>query len=141
MEVREFHPFDLEGMLVPMMQTHLGAGNSLTEYAMALKAGGEAFTATVDGKPIACIGLIKFWEGRKYVWAFLAPHMPCYKLSLTRAIVRWLRYHGAGRLETAIVCADPKAVRWAELFGFEREGTMRRWTEGGDDCFMYARVR
>lgn len=139
MEVREFHPYDLDAVTIPVMGERLG-GTSLTQYAIDLKQGGEAFTATVAGVPIACIGLIKYWEGRKYVWAFLAPDFCKHALSVTRAIRRWLKYHGTGRLETAIRCVDPRAVKWAEGFGFEREGLMRRWTEDGQDCFLYARL-
>jgi hypothetical protein len=66
MEVREFNPYDLDYMdLRPLNspELHLGGG-SLTQYGMSLKAAGEAFTATVDGTPIACIGVFHFWPGR-----------------------------------------------------------------------------
>jgi len=141
MEIREFHPYDIDGMGMTLLKDQLGTGNSLTTYAMQLKAQGESFTATVDGVPIACIGLINFWEGRKYVWAFLSDDFCKAKLSLTRAIRRWLRYHHTqGRIETAIQCDNPGAIRWAEGFGFQREGTMRQWMLG-QDFYLYARVR
>lgn len=142
MEVREFNPYDLEYMNLRPMQSpelHLGGGN-LIEYGMAIKQAGECFTATSDGKPIATVGLFHFWPGRRYAWAFLADDFCACKLSLTRAIHRWLRYHGQGRIETAVQCHDPKAIRWAEGFGFQREGLMRRWDANGNDCYMYARI-
>ena len=140
MEVREFHPYDLDAMHMPAFTPRLG-GQSLVEHAQGLKSGGDCFTATVDGKPIACIGLIHYWATRKYVWAFLSDDFCPHALSLTRAIHRWLKYHGSGRLETAIDPRDEKAIRWAQRFGFEREGLMRAWTEKGEDMFLYARVR
>lgn len=140
MEVREFHPYDLDKLRLPVFTPRLG-GASLTEHAMGLKAGGECYTATVNGEPIACIGLIQWWEGRRYVWAYLSDDFCKYTVALTRAIHRWLKYHGHGRLETAIDPSHEKAIRWAERFGFEREGLMRHWTETGADMFLYARVR
>ncbi len=140
MEVREFHPYDLDSLNVPLFTPRLG-GATLTQHAMALKEGGDSFTATVNGDPIAAIGLIHFWPGRKYVWAYLSPDFCKYTLGLTRRIHQWLRYHGQGRIETAIDPRDEKAIRWAERFGFEREGMMRRYLETGEDMYLYARVR
>jgi RimJ/RimL family protein N-acetyltransferase len=140
MEVREFHPFDLDGLRLPLFTPRLG-GATLTEHAMGLKAGGDCFTATVDGSPIACVGLIQWWAGRRYVWCYLSDNFCRHTVALTRAIHRWLKYHGEGRLETAIDPQNEKAIRWAERFGFEREGLMRRWTETGADMFLYARIR
>lgn len=139
MEVREFHPYDLDRMNVSALP-RLG-GETLTQHAMALQAHGSCWTATVRGDAIASIGLITFWEGRRYAWAFLADDFPQHALSITRAIHRWLRYHGAGRIETAVEPRDEKAVRWAERFGFVREGLMRHWTPEGTDMYLYARVR
>ena len=139
--VREFHPYDIDGMGMTLVQGQIGSGDGLTQYAMQLKASGQSFTATVDDVPIACIGLIDFWQGRQYAWAFLSDDFCKAKLALTRAVHRWLRYHhAAGRIETAVQCDNPRAIRWAEGFGFEREGTMRQWMLG-QDFFMYARVR
>lgn len=138
MEVREFHPYDLDGLRLSLFKPCLG-GQTLTEHAMGLKSSGECFTATVNGDPIACIGLINWWEGRRYVWAYLHADVAQYTVALTRAIHRWLKYHGAGRIETAIDPLDEKAIRWAERFGFEREGMMRRYLEN-QDMWLYARI-
>jgi RimJ/RimL family protein N-acetyltransferase len=140
MEVREFHPYDLQSLNVPLFTMRLG-GPSATEHAIALKEAGDCFTATVNGDPIASIGLIHFWPGRKYVWAYLAPDFCRNALSLTRAIHRWLKYHGDGRIETAIDPLDAKAIRWAERFGFKCEGLMVKYLETGQDMYLYARVR
>jgi len=139
-EVREFHPYDLETLRLPLFVPRLGGG-TLVEHAMGLKSGGDCYTATVNGDPIACIGLIKWWEGRQYVWAYLSDDFCKHTIALTRAIHRWLKYHGHGRLETAIDPRHEKAIRWAERFGFKYEGTMAQYLESGEDMFLYARVR
>ena len=131
MEIREFHPYDLQD---------LGIVGPDVKHAIALKEGGDSFTVTVDGNPIACIGLITHWEKRRYVWAYLSPMSCRYMLPLTRAVGRWLKYHGEGRIETAVDCNFPPAARWVEMFGFVREGIMRHWSPDGRDYFLYARV-
>jgi RimJ/RimL family protein N-acetyltransferase len=140
MEVREFHPYDLEALRVPVFTPRLG-GATLTQHAMALKESGECFTATVNGQAIASIGLIQWWPGRRYVWAYLSDDFCAHALSLTRAIHRWLKYHGDGRIETAIDPRDPRAIRWAERFGFKCEGLMVKYLENGQDMYLYSRVR
>lgn len=141
MEIREFHPYDLDGLILPEFEPCLG-GATRTEHAQALMTipGAQCFTATVDGEPIACIGLFPWWRGRKYAWAYLRQDFQCNALSLTRAVHRWLRYHGEGRIETAIDPADEKAIRWAERFGFKREGLMRQYLATGRDMYLYARI-
>lgn len=140
MEVREFHPYDLEALSLQPMQADSKALVT-TQHGMALKECGDCFTATVDGNPIGCIGVVNHWEGRRYVWAYLAHDVGIHMISLTRAIKLWLKYHGQGRLETAVDCRFDAAVRWAEMLGFEREGRMRHWSPTGDDFWLYARIR
>ena len=48
----------------PMMTTE--HGDEITS------APGQAWTGFVDGKPIACAGMIEFWKGRAYAWAYLS---------------------------------------------------------------------
>jgi RimJ/RimL family protein N-acetyltransferase len=140
MEVREFHPYDLQTLKLQPMQSCLQESASSVQHGMALKEAGDCFTATVDGEPIACIGLVNHWEGRRYVWAFLSDDAGKALVPLTRAIQRWLKYHGKGRIETAVDCRFDAAVRWAELLGFQREGRMRHWAPTGDDFWLYARI-
>jgi hypothetical protein len=70
----------------------------------------------------------------------LAENAKKYRLSLHRAIKRYLRYHGGGRIETAIDPNFPESIDWAERLGFQREGLMAHWTPDGSDWLLYARV-
>lgn len=139
MEVRTCTTFDL--MNLELQPSQAAMRERMTpQYCRDLLAGGDSYCATVAGNPVACIGLIHYWETRKYVWAFLAPSAGQHMLTLTRAVRRWLKYHGAGRLETAVDCRNDMDIRWAELLGFTREGVMRKWTPEGLDVFLYARI-
>jgi len=139
MEVRTCTTFDLMNLELQPTQAHM-RDTMTPQYCRDLLAGGDSFCATVDGYPIACIGLIHHWATRKYVWAFLSPSAGRYMLALTRAVAQWLKYHGAGRIETAVDCRNAKDIRWAEHLGFVREGTMRKWTPDGCDVYLYARI-
>jgi RimJ/RimL family protein N-acetyltransferase len=139
MEVREFHPYDLEELQLQPMQADYKP-IATTQHGMALKEAGDCFTVTVDGIPIGCIGVVNFWEKRRHAWAYLSQDAGKHLVPLTRAIRRWLKYHGEGRLETAVDCRFDAAIRWVEMMGFEREGKMRQWSPTGDDFWLYARI-
>ena len=121
-------------------QTIAAAGIELEDFSYALSRFDEAFTATHDGAVVACVGLIPLSNNCRRVWAYLARDIGNGILLLHRNILRWLRYHGAGRIEATIACDFPAAIRWAEMLGFEREGTMKQF-ERDHDYFLYARVR
>lgn len=141
MEIREFHPYDLQALNLQYLQAAF-APSMTVEHGIALKSGGDDnFTVVVDGKPIACIGLVEHWPKRRYVWAYLVEGIGKRDMvRLRQAIAQWLRYHGAGRIETAIDPAFAKSVGWAESLGFEREGVLRHWTPDGSDWIMYSRI-
>ena len=140
MEVRTFQPADLFAM--SLQRAQLGMVDNLREgnYAQSLKEAGPAFTATSDGDVIACIGVIKQWDTYGRAWALLDERAGRCMVALTRGIRRWLRYHNPGRIDTAVDCDFPAAIRWAEMLGLAREGRMRRYTPEGRDCFLYAQV-
>ena len=126
-------------MTLQRMQSCLSFGGQTIENAKGLHASQDAFTATVDGNVIACIGLIEFWPGRRMAWAYLAQGVSAHIAELTDAVQRWLRYHGDGRIEAYIDPSYRCAKRWARKLGFEREGPLRQWVPG-KDYDMYARI-
>lgn len=139
MEVRSFRPSDfLEIQLQPMQAQITFTGQTL-EHAQGLAQSDEAFTAIAGAEVIACIGVIRYWEGRRFIWAYLAASAGQHLRPLTREIRRWLTYHGQGRVETAIDPQFANSVQWAALLGFQCEGTMREWIPG-KDFDLYARI-
>lgn len=139
MEVRKCTPFDLMNMELQPTQEYMRE-QMTAQYCHDLLASGDSYCATVDGNVIACIGLINFWPTRRYVWAFLAPSAERHKIALFKAIRLWLKYHGTGRLESAVVPTNMKDVRFAERLGFRSEGLMEKWTPEGNDVYLYARI-
>lgn len=137
-EVRAYVPEDFLALRLQPMQSQPIAGQTEAN-ADDLAASTESYTATVDGEVIACIGLIQFWPGRRLVWAYLAYNAGPHMLRLTRLILRWMRYHGQGRIEAAIDPEFPASIRWAHRLGFQREGTMRQYVPG-KDYDLYARI-
>ena len=140
MEVRKFRPQDLCAIHLQPNQKIAPEGIEPLDFGSQLSVFSETFTATHDGEVIACVGLIPFSGHCRRVWAYLSADSGRVMLLLHRNILRWLRYHGAGRIEATIACDFLAAIRWAEMLGFEREGPMKQF-ERGRDYFLYARVR
>lgn len=139
MEVRPFRPSDfLEIQLQPMQARVTFTGQTL-EHAQGLAQSDESFTAVAGSEVIACIGVIRYWEGRRFIWGYLAESAGRCLRPLTREVKRWLTERGQGRIETAIDPQFANSVQWARLLGFEREGTMREWIPG-KDFDLYARI-
>ncbi len=141
MEVRTFAPTDL--LALSLQHAQIGMFENIREpsYGESLAKAGPSFTATVDGDPIACIGVIDQWSGYARAWALISMFAGPYMLHLTRGIRTWLKYHNPGRIDTAVDCQFPEAIRWARLLGFAQEGTMRAYTPERRDCFLYSKVR
>lgn len=147
MEVRLYEPADLMALRLQPMQACLGLGGQTEENAKGLNASQDAYTVTVDGDVVACLGLVEFWPGRRQVWAYLSAMPVRQLLQLTRLAERWLRYHGDGRIEASI---DPTfrstrsgrpnpSERWAQRLGFKYEGRMAQYIPG-NDFLLYARI-
>lgn len=140
MEVSAFNPEDFKSLYVQPAQAIMAPELADPKYASDLAKGGYCYSARSNGILVACIGLIDYWPGRRYAWAFLAREIEHVMIPLHRNVVRWLKYRGEGRIETAVDCQHQAAIRWAEMLGFEREGTMRQWTQDGRDVYLYARL-
>ena len=104
-------------------------------------APGQAWTALVDGKPIACAGMIEFWRGRAYAWAYLSEDFKRYAKSVHRATIAMLAGAPWRRVEMTVDVNHGAAKRWAAHLGFEREGVCRAWTTDGRDVELWAKVR
>jgi len=101
---------------------------------------GTAWTATADGVPMVCGGIIPVWEGRGYAWTLIdrdaGPHM----LGLTRAIRSLLDRAAWRRLEMAVDADFEAGARWAVLLGFRCECLAPKYLPDGRDAFVYVRL-
>lgn len=105
---------------------------------------GDAWTALVDGRPIACAGTVEVWSGRAYAWALLAEDAGPYMLRVTSAIRSYLDAAPFARVEMAVAAGFAAGCRWAEMLGFVCETPdkpMHSYLPNGGDAWLYARVK
>lgn len=104
---------------------------------------GQAWTAMLDGHPIACAGVVEVWRGRAYAWALLSDEAGPHMLRLTREIRSRLERLPFRRVEMAVDAGFPEAARWARVLGFwlETPNPMRGYLPNGRDAWLYARLK
>lgn len=110
-------------------------------YARALEEAGNGYTAVVDGRAIACAGLVEQWEGRALAWALIAEDAGPHFVRVTRAVRRALDMAHWRRVEAQVDVTFTAGIRWAEMLGFRAESVMQKFTPEGHDAFMYVRIR
>lgn len=110
-----------------------------TPEAMAADYG-QAWTGMVDGKPVACAGLVEMWAGRAYAWAVLSKDVGPHLLRVTREIRFRLDAAPFGRVEMAVDAKFSNGCRWAERLGFRLESLAGKYLPGGRDAFIYVRI-
>lgn len=140
MIVEPFRPDHLKELPLQLAQAHLSATVAGKEYAAALSLG-EAYAALIEGRPVACAGLVEMWPGRAIAWALLSRDAGPHFLKIHRAVARMLDLCPCHRVEAYADAGFPAASRWLETLGFAREGVMRAFTADRRDCFLYARIR
>ena len=106
---------------------------------------GKAFTGLVDGKPIACAGMMPMWRGRDLAWAFFGRDMPTrswvfFAKHLRRAVDASLS-NGTWRVEMTVKHGFANGCRLARLLGFNMEAVLAKYGPDGEDHIMYARTR
>ena len=101
---------------------------------------GAAYTALADGRPIACAGIIRVWEGRGYAWSYLSEEALSRFKDVHRAVLKALRACRLPRVEMAVNPQHPAAKRWAWHLGFDFECLARKWAPDGRDMEIWVRI-
>lgn len=140
MQLIAFLPEHLMALKLQAAQSSAQSLMTAEHGAEIVGAGGRAWTAVVDGKPIACAGMIEFWKGRAYAWAYLSEDFKAHAKSVHRATLELLSGAPWRRVEMTVDVHHGAAKRWAAHLGFEREGVCRAWTPDGRDVELWARV-
>ena len=140
MEIVPFQADHLDALQLQPAQAMFYAKFS-PQYAYALEEVGNSWTALLDGRPIACAGIVEQWEGRGLAWALLAHDCGRHFIAITRAVQRALTASPFRRVEAQVDAEFGPGMRWAQMLGFEVESKMRRFTPEGRDAFMYVRIR
>lgn len=102
------------------------------------------FTLFYDMKPLLCFGIETKWPGCAEVWMLPGVHLDNIPFTVAKGSRRLFHQLAAilhaRRLQIVVNTTRPKAIRFAEFCGFQREGRMQEYGPEGDDYFMYARL-
>lgn len=140
MNLEPFKPEHLQALKLQAAQSSFQPMMTAFHGREIASAPGQAWTAFVDGKPIACAGMIEFWKGRAYAWAYLSDDFKKHAKSVHRATIAMLGGAPWRRVEMTVDVDHGTAKRWAAHLGFEREGVCRAWTTDGRDVELWAKV-
>lgn len=102
----------------------------------------QAWTATLDGKVIACCGIVPIWKGRSMMWSQISKTIsPKGMILLTRAVKRVFDLN-SDRLEAFIADGHEAGHRWIKMLGFTLDTPMpmEKVLPNGEDAYLYSRV-
>lgn len=139
----EIVPFKAEHILALQLQDEQAYSKPFIteEYAKWLE-GEYAFTALVDGKPIAVAGVTELWANRALMWSFLGKDAGPHLLAIHKATLRAIKALPYRRLEADTPCDFVEGHRWLKMLGFKLEAErMEAYLPNGGDSSLYARVR
>lgn len=141
MIVERYHPDHLKDLVLQPAQEYARASVESKDYCNALSHS-EAYSAFVNGRVVACIGVVPVWEGRGDAWALIARDIgPMGMHKLHFAVRKLINASPLRRIEACCDAGFEQAHRWLLLLGFGYEGPLRKYTPDGRDCLRFARVR
>jgi hypothetical protein len=141
MIVKPFEAWHLDELTLQDSQSIFEPSLVNSGYGLSLQTAGPAYSAVIDDKVIACLGIIPQWENRAIAWGLISGDAGKYFIGVHKAVKRFLDLQDYARIETSVSCNFDQGHRWAQMLGFEREGMMRKYTPDGRDCDLYARIR
>jgi hypothetical protein len=101
-----------------------------------------AYSIQVDGRVIACAGVVEYWKNRGEAWAFVDRKCKREFLALHHIVRDFLDHCPVRRIEAAVSTTFSAGHRWVRALGFELEAPiLRAYGPDGGDCSLYARVR
>lgn len=115
------------------------------EYPQLLYHAGPAFSGfDWHGTYLGSFGMGKYWDGVGKLWLILdkkvSKHPKAFHRLFRDRMDLWYSMYNLVRLFTDVSAHDPRAIRWIESFGFEREGLQKSYGPNHEDYFLYARV-
>lgn len=139
MQVIPFHPDHLYA-LIPETPERAGWEVAPAAHIHALD-NGHAVTGLIDGKPVACGGLVLLWPGVAEGWLATTPAAVAHPTWLVRSIIRFIRAKIAElqirRLQAHVDASFTRAWMWLERLGLQRESEMLRYGRDGGTYYMY----
>jgi len=108
-------------------------------------AGYDAWTGLDSGHIIGCAGIFPMWEGVGEAWFIGADRIKAHSLSTIKFIKKVFKdKQDEGeyvRLQANVRADWPKAIKFAELVGFKKEGYMKKFGPDGLDYLIMGRIR
>jgi len=103
----------------------------------------HAWTLCDDGTPVACSGVMEFWEGVAEGWLNVScDALKKHPIRITREIIRHLQVLikdlGIRRLQCRVRTDFPLGIKFVERLGWKPEGVLEGFAPDGQDCIMYA---
>ena len=111
-----------------------------SEYLTALATLGPAISGEVDGRIVACGGVVKQLFGLGTAWALFDQSAGRHFIRMDRVMRGVLETAGLRRIEATVETDFTPGCRWLSLLGFHSEGLMRSYGPNGEDHLRYARI-
>jgi RimJ/RimL family protein N-acetyltransferase len=134
LKIMDLHPEDLKNIQdFPDYYNHMD------------KASDYGYAVCVDGRPMACFGVIQLWPNVGEIW--MIPdrimlskyktkfHKGAFKFMLATA--KQLNLH---RIHCTVKANNARAIKWIEKMSFTQEGVCRQYGPDKEDYIMYARL-
>ena len=112
------------------------------DYARQLMAC-DAYTAVLDGAPVAVAGLVTIWPCRAHLSALVSDQLGPAFNTLHREVARRLAASPIRRIEATVDGTFEPGHRWLRMLGFQCETPrgMIGYRPDGGTSFLYARVQ
>lgn len=107
-------------------------------YIATLAQVGPAATALMQGRVVACAGVVCQDYGVGTLWAFIAHDAGQHFVRLHRCARRLMHLAQMRRIEASAEVDFGPGCRWLELLGFQSEGLMKQYGPDGSDHIRFA---
>tara|TARA_S200002703_G_scaffold109005_1_gene94789 strand:- start:2081 stop:2521 length:441 start_codon:yes stop_codon:yes gene_type:complete len=115
------------------------------DFAETLDVPGLAFTAVDNGHLVASGGVQPLWNGVGEGWFVQSGFFPKKKISIIKLIKEnfddIINENSFFRVQAGVRSDWRQGVRFAEYFGFQHEGIMRKYGPDGQDYHRMARIK
>jgi hypothetical protein len=140
--IRPYAPDDLAALVLRDDQTALRALAANVDQAKLLDIEGLAHTAVVDGRTVACFGMVPQWAGRSTCWVILGDVPDVARPGIIDAAREKLdaAQRLCRRLDMTVADDDGEGHALAAELGFTVEGILLAYAPGGGDRFSYSRI-
>lgn len=107
----------------------------------ALENNEHSYSIFINGRLIACAGLVQFWHGRAEAWAMIDKDCRKEFVALHNIVKRFLKACPVKRVEAVVDANFEQGHKWVNYLGFTIEAPlMKAYGINGGDCTLYSRV-